>query len=54
MTSSKNGNQILSGHLDGSIIGYNLESGTEFKVCTHHCPPSVLAWGPHILAAGND
>ena len=54
MASSLNGDQIISGHLDGSIYKYNIETQKAVKIAQHSSPPFALDWGEHICAAGND
>jgi len=44
----------VSGHLDGSIYRYSLESHATSKIVSHSSVPYSLAWGEHIVAAGND
>lgn len=51
--SSPNGQSVVSGHLDGSIITYNIETKAKTKI-QHSTIPYALAWGSHILAGGND
>ena len=43
----------MSGHLDNSIQTYNLDTKAKFKI-NHSTIPYALAWGTHIVAAGND
>lgn len=49
---------ILSGHLDGSIYRYSLAAagGAEpyTKFAHFSCPPTALAWGCAVVAAGTD
>ncbi|CAI2386632.1 unnamed protein product [Moneuplotes crassus] len=54
ISASPDGNNIVSGHLDGAIITMNLESKAKQKITTHSSVPYALAWGVQILAAGND
>ena len=55
---SRDGQAILSGHLDGSIYRFKFDdsrSGPAYsKFCHHSCPPYALAWGATVCAAGND
>jgi intraflagellar transport protein 172 len=53
MSASPNGQSVVSGHLDGSILTFNLETKAKSKI-QHSTIPYALAWGSHILAAGND
>jgi len=53
LSSSPNGQSVVSGHLDGSIITYNIETKAKTKI-QHSTIPYALAWGSHILAGGND
>lgn len=53
ISASGNGQSIVSGHLDGSIILFNLDTKAKSKI-QHSTIPYALAWGSHILAAGND
>jgi intraflagellar transport protein 172 len=52
--SSRDGENIVSGHLDGSIYRYNLTSQQFVKLVVHSSIPYALDWGLHIVAAGND
>lgn len=54
ISSSPDGNNIVSGHLDGAIITMNLETKAKQKITTHTSVPYALAWGVQICAAGND
>lgn len=54
LASNPDGNSIVSGHLDGSIMRYDLNTGAQLKIGTHTSVPYSLSWGVHILAAGND
>jgi intraflagellar transport protein 172 len=54
ISSSPDGNNIVSGHLDQSLMTYNLEMKQKGHKIRHSCIPYALAWGHHILAAGND
>ena len=54
LASNPDGNSIVSGHLDGSIMRYDLNTGAQLKIGTHTSVPYSLSWGVHIFAAGND
>lgn len=54
VSASMDGDQVLSGHLDGSIYKYNIETQQAVKIVQHGSPPYALDWGEHICAAGND
>ena len=43
----------MSGHLDNSILTFNLDTKAKSKIM-HTTIPYALAWGSHICAAGND
>lgn len=45
LASSRDGEQCISGHLDGSIYLHNIESQNSQKVVTHHSIPYALGWG---------
>jgi len=53
LSASPNGQWVCSGHLDGSILTFNLETKAKSKI-QHTTIPYALAWGSHILAGGND
>jgi intraflagellar transport protein 172 len=53
VSTSPNGQSVVSGHLDNSIITFNLETKAKSKI-QHSTIPYALAWGSHILAGGND
>jgi intraflagellar transport protein 172 len=53
LSSSPDGNSIVAGYLDGSLITFNLDTKAKLKI-QHSTIPYALAWGTHILAAGND
>jgi intraflagellar transport protein 172 len=42
---SRDGETIISGHIDGTIHSYQLDSQVTRKVCTHHSIPYALAYG---------
>jgi intraflagellar transport protein 172 len=50
---SPDGNNVAASYLDGSIITFNLETKQKSKI-QHSTIAYALAWGAHILAAGND
>ena len=50
---SPDGNNIVAGFLDHSLITFNLDTKDKMKI-NHSTIPYALAWGTHILAAGND
>lgn len=54
IASNRVGDSVISGHLDGSIFAYHLESQTAQKVVVHHSIPYALGWGEQIVAGGND
>ena len=51
--SSPDGMSIAAGFLDGSIIAMHLETKSKTRIM-HSTIPNALAWGQHIIAAGND
>ena len=53
MTSSPDGQNVAAGFLDGSIIAMNLDTKAKTRIM-HTTIPNCLAWGVHIVAAGND
>lgn len=53
IASSPDGQNIVSGHLDNSMITFNLETKAKNRI-KHNTIPQALAWGTHILVAGND
>ena len=54
ISASPNGASICSGHLDGTIFTFNIDTKVKQKVVTHSSIPYALAWGVHIIAGGND
>ena len=54
VSSNPDGNAIISGHLDGAIYKFDLNTGAQTKIGIHTSVPYALSWGVHILAAGND
>ena len=54
LAGSVDGEFIISGHLDHSIIKMHLERGEKTQIVAHSCIPYALGWGAHIVAAGND
>lgn len=53
ISSSPNGQWVCSGHLDGTILTFNIDTKAKSKI-QHSTVPYALAWGSHILAGGND
>ena len=51
---SPDGQSIISGHLDHSIIRMNLDKKEKVQIVQHSSIPYALDWGVHIMAAGND
>ena len=54
VASSRDGQYVCSGHLDGSIYTFNLESQSGSKIVTYTSVPYALGWGENIVAAGSD
>lgn len=54
VASSPDGEHVISGHLDGTIYRYSIETQKVQKIVVHSSVPYALAWGEHIVAAGND
>ena len=54
LASSRDGEAIISGHLDGSIYLFHMDNQQYQKLVTHHSIPYALGWGEHIVAGGND
>lgn len=59
LASSPNGNAVIGGHLDGSIIKFTFpeDGGAGLghqQLVIHSCVPYALGWGNCIAAAGND
>ncbi|KAK9829656.1 hypothetical protein WJX72_007146 [[Myrmecia] bisecta] len=58
LAASKDGQAVVSGHLDGSIYRFQFDdsgaSAGHGKLAHHPCPPYGLAWAGHVVAAGND
>lgn len=54
MSSSRDGSTIVTGHLDCSIMTYNIESQQSRKLCSHQSIPYALAYGESIMIGGND
>ncbi|KAI9137410.1 hypothetical protein BKA69DRAFT_1032603 [Paraphysoderma sedebokerense] len=56
--SSPDGNGIATGHIDGSINRFFFNDGAsgaaQGKFTVHTTPPTALAWGESIVAAGAD
>lgn len=53
LSHSPDGHNIVAGFLDNSLMTFNLETKAKSKIM-HSTIPYALAWGSHILAAGND
>lgn len=45
ISSSKDGANVISGHLDGSVFSYNMENQSFKKIFTHHSIPYALGYG---------
>lgn len=54
LSASRDGQNIISGHLDGSVYAYSMENQSYKKLFTHHSVPYALGYGENIMAAGND
>lgn len=54
IASSRDGNGVISGHLDSSVNLYWLDKQQHSRIFVHHSIPYALGWGEHIVAAGND
>ncbi|KAI8611221.1 hypothetical protein BC830DRAFT_1069003 [Chytriomyces sp. MP71] len=58
VSSSLDGNAIITGHLDGSINRFFFDDGisgaSQGKFTTHTCVPNAIAWGENVVAAGSD
>ncbi|KAJ3234644.1 hypothetical protein HDU78_005723 [Chytriomyces hyalinus] len=58
VSSSLDGNAIITGHLDGSINRFFFDDGisgaSQGKFTTHTCVPNAIGWGEHVIAAGSD
>lgn len=54
LAASRDGQSVISGHLDGSIYVFNLDSQSGSKIITYSSVPYALGWGEHIVAGGND
>ncbi|KAJ3074648.1 hypothetical protein HDU98_010644 [Podochytrium sp. JEL0797] len=58
VSSSLDGNAVITGHLDGTINRFFFDDGvtgaSQGKFTTHTCVPNAIAWGEHVVAAGND
>lgn len=53
LSASPDGANIVAGFLDHSLVTFNLDTKAKSKI-NHSTIPYALAWGTHILAAGND
>jgi len=54
IAASRDGATVISGHLDGSVYAYSMDSQSFKKIFTHHSVPYALGFGENIMAAGND
>jgi intraflagellar transport protein 172 len=45
MATNRDGDVVVSGHLDGSIYSYNLDTQQSQKLVVHHSIPYALAYG---------
>ena len=59
LASNVDGTGTVSAHLDGSIYRFffsdaNGGQGGQTKIAHHPCVPYALAWGKHVVVAGND
>lgn len=58
ISSSPDGNAIMTGHLDGSINRFFFDDGTsgasQGKYTSHHCAPMCLIWAETVAAVGPD
>jgi len=56
ISSSFDGNYIISGHKDYSIIKYNIQEHTSKQLFNHSCLPTCLAFikNSYIIVAGNN
>lgn len=45
LASSRDGNTVISGHLDGSVFAYSMENQSFKKIFTHHSIPYALGFG---------
>ncbi|CAD8094928.1 unnamed protein product [Paramecium sonneborni] len=54
MATNRDGDVVVSGHLDGSVYSYNLDTQQSQKLVVHHSIPYALAYGQNVAAAGND
>lgn len=56
MATSPDGESIVIAHEDGSLHRFTFDDAqpVHARIATHPSPPSVLAWGAAILAAGGD
>lgn len=54
MSASRDGSVIVTGHLDCSIMSYNMDTQQTRKLCTHQSIPYALAYGESIITGGSD
>ena len=54
IANDKNGKYLVSGHLDGSVYLYNIETETVKKIITVPTVPYALSFGRNIVVGGND
>jgi intraflagellar transport protein 172 len=52
IAANSDGSTIISGHLDGSIFSYNINSGNVSQLCSLSYPIYILNWGLDIVAGG--
>jgi len=53
ISSSPDGNSVVAGFLDNSIVTFHLDTKNKGKI-VHSTIPYALSWGSHIVAGGND
>ncbi len=54
IASARDGESIVSGHIDGAVYHYNIVTQSSRKIVTHHSVPYALGLGEHLVAGGND
>jgi len=54
MSLNKKEDSLIIGHMDQTVILFNLESQQSQKICTHTSIPYALSCGKHVSIAGND
>lgn len=54
ITTSYDGQYIVTGHYDGSVYTYNLDSQAVRKIITYQTVPHAIGAGKNIVVAGND